>query len=174
MSKIALVVGSLSRQSINRAVAQHLAAQAPACVSVVEVEIGDLPLYTQDLDKETVPAYERVRAQLCDADAVLLVSPEHNRSVPAALKNLLDIGTRPQGQSVWSGKKVAVVTASQGAYGGINAGVHLRQILQAMGANVLVAPEVYLSRANAQSPEDERTAAFLNKFAAAFYAWAQE
>ena len=112
MTKIALIIGSLSRASINRTVAQHLAAQAPEGVVVEEVQIGDLPLYTQDLDSESIPAYERVRAQLQAADAVLIVSPEHNRSMPAALKNAIDVCSRPAKKSVWNGKPLAVITAS--------------------------------------------------------------
>ena len=176
MTKIALVIGSLSKQSINRAVAEHIAAQAPAGVEIEEVQIGDLPLYTQDLDAESVPPYDRVRAQLKAADAVLIVSPEHNRAMPAAVKNIIDIASRPYGQSVWQGKKVAAITASPGSYGGINSGLQIRQSLQSLGADVLIAPEVFLSRANAALDNgkvaDERTAGFLNKFAAAFYAWA--
>lgn len=176
MIKIALVIGSLSKQSINRAVAEHIAAQAPAGVEIEEVTIGDLPLYTQDLDAESVPQYDRVRAQLKAADAVLIVSPEHNRAMPAAVKNLIDITSRPYGQSVWQGKKAAAITASPGSYGGITAGLQIRQSLQMLGANVLITPEVFLSRANAALSDgkvaDERTAGFLNKFAAAFYAWA--
>ena len=149
MTKIALIIGSLSRASINRTVAQHLAAQAPEGVVVEEVQIGDLPLYTQDLDSESIPAYER----------------------------LLDIASRPAGKSLWGGKKTAVVTASPGSYGGINSGLHIRQSLQAMSADVMIAPEVFLSRAHTALADgqvsDARTAAFLNKFAAAFYAWAQ-
>lgn len=171
MTKIAVIVGSLSQHSINRNMAQKIVENAPADVQIEEVYLADLPLYTQDLDALSIPAYDRVREQLKRADAVLIASPEHNRSVPAALKNVLDIGSRPFGQSVWNGKKVAVVTASPGSYGGINAGVHLRQILQALGANVLSAPEVYLSRAGLEL--DERTQSFLAKFADSFFAWAK-
>lgn len=178
MTQIALIIGSLSRQSINRAVAEHIAAQALAGVNIEEVQIGDLPLYTQDLDAETIPAYERVRAQLKAADAVLIVSPEHNRAMPAAVKNIIDIASRPYGQNVWKGKKTAIVTASPGSYGGINSGLQIRQSLQSLGADVLIAPEVFLSRANAALDNgkvaDERTAQFLNTFAAAFYAWAAQ
>lgn len=178
MTKIALVVGSLSRQSINLSIAEYIAAQAPQGVEVEEVAIADLRLYTQDLDAETVPAYNnRVRAQLKAADAVLIVSPEHNRSIPAAMKNLIDAASRPFGQSVWGGKKTAVVTASPGGYGGINSGLHLRQSLQSLGADVLIPSEAFWGKANAALDEngkvaDERTQGFLNKFAAAFYAWA--
>ena len=177
MTRIALIIGSLSRPSLNRSVAGHIAAQAPAGVSIEETAIADLPLYTQDLDKQSVPAYERVRAQLKAADAVLIVSPEHNRSIPAAVKNVIDAASRPFGQSVWGGKKTAVVTASPGGYGGINSSLHLRQSLQSLGADVLIAPEVFLGRAHEALDENgnianERTAAFLNTFAAVFYAWA--
>lgn len=176
MSRIALIVGSLSRPSLNRSIAEYIVAQAPAGVTVEEVRIDDLPLYTQDLDAQSIPAYDRVRAQLAAADAVLIVSPEHNRSIPAAVKNLIDIGSRPFGQSVWGGKKTAIVTASPGGFGGINSGLHLRQSLQSLGADVLISPEVFLGRANAAldaegKVSDERTAGFLRKFAAAFYGW---
>lgn len=171
MTKIALIVGSISQQSLNRVIANQIVASLPQGFEVEEVKINDLPLYTQDLDAEVIPAYDRVRNQLAQADAVLIVSPEHNRSVPAAMKNILDIASRPFGHSVWANKKVAVVTASPGSYGGIHSGVHLRQILQAMGASVLVAPEVYLSRATKEI--DERTAGFLAKFATEFANWAK-
>ncbi|WP_201289344.1 NADPH-dependent FMN reductase [Pelistega ratti] len=176
MTKIALIIGSLSQNSLNRSIANHLVNQEPEGVSVEEVIIGDLPLYTQDLDQQTIDVYERVRKQLSEADAVLFVSPEHNRSVPAAVKNLIDIASRPFGKSVWNGKKTAIVTASPGSYGGINSGLHLRQILQSLGAETLNAPELFLSRANTALNDhgevnDERTVSFLNKFASTFYAW---
>ncbi len=176
MTRIALIIGSLSQPSLNRAVAEHIAAQAPAGMEIEEVQIGDLPLYTQDLDAESVPQYERVRAQIKAADAVLIASPEHNRAMPAALKNLIDIASRPYGQNVWQGKKAAIVTASPGSYGGMTAGLQIRQSLQMLGVSVLTAPEVFLSRANAVLENghiaNEQTAAFLNKFAATFYEWA--
>lgn len=171
MTKIALIIGSLSQRSINRNVAHTICQNVPAEVHIEEVQISDLPLYTQDLDQHTVESYERVRRQIRGVDAVLIVSPEHNRGIPAAMKNVLDVVSRPFGQNLWAGKKVAVVTASPGSYGGINSGLHLRQSLQAVGANVLNAPEVYLSRASLEI--DERTQGFLAKFAAAFWAWAK-
>lgn len=170
--KVALILGSISQKSMTHKIAQFMVEQFPENIQYDVVQIQDLPLYTQDLDSITVPAYERVREQLKTADAVLIVTPEHNRSVPAALKNLLDIGSRPSGQNVWAGKKVAVATASPGSYGGINSGLHIRQILQALGSNVLSA-EVYLSQAHTALSEEgkvinERTAGFLGKFAANF------
>lgn len=176
MTQIALIIGSLSKQSLNRSIAEHIVAQAPEGFNINEVQISDLPLYTQDLDEQAIPAYDRVRDQLKAADAVLIVSPEHNRAMPAALKNLIDIASRPQGLSVWGGKKVAVVTASPGAYGGVHAGLQIRLSLQSLNADVLISPEVFLNRATDAlengKVSDERTAGFLNKFAAAFYEWA--
>ena len=109
---IALVIGSLRRDSINRKIAQYIQSIAPASWVIDEIHIGDLPVYNQDFDAERIEAYERVRAQIKQADAVLFVTPEHNRSIPAAVKNLLDITSRPVGQSVWTGKRAAVVCAS--------------------------------------------------------------
>lgn len=171
MTKIAIIVGSLSQKSINRQVAMEICKNASTDIEIESVQIADLPLYTQELDATEIPEYERVRGQLASADAVLIVSPEHNRSVPAALKNMIDVCSRPYGKNLWNRKKVALVTASPGAYGGINSGLHLRQILQAVGANVFSAPEVYLSKASLEI--DERTQSFLAKFANAFFAWAK-
>ncbi|URL02253.1 NAD(P)H-dependent oxidoreductase [Avibacterium sp. 20-126] len=175
---ISLIIGSLSKQSINRSIANYIVAQFPAEVKVQEVRIDDLPLYTQDRDKESVAEYDRVREQIKMADAVLIVSPEHNRAIPAATKNIIDIASRPYGQNLWQGKKVAIVTASPSAYGGINAGLQIRQSLQSIGANVLISPEVFLSRATQALNEqgevaDERTAGFLSKFAQTFIQWAK-
>lgn len=104
--KVALVLGSISQKSMTHKIAQFIVKQFPEDIQCDVVQIQDLPLYTQDLDSITVPVYERVREQLKTADAVLIVTPEHNRSVPASLKNLLDIGSRPSGQNVWAGKKL--------------------------------------------------------------------
>ncbi len=176
MSKVALIIGSLSQNSLNRKIAQHIIANLPNEITVEEVLIADLPLYTQDLDQVEIASYTRVREQIKSVDAVLIVSPEHNRSIPAALKNLIDITTRPAGQNLWTNKKVAVVTASPSAYGGINSGLHLRQVLHAVGADVLRLPEVYLSQAHTAIDEhdqvsNERTSQFLIKFSTAFADW---
>lgn len=171
MTKIVFVIGSLSRKSLHRHITQEILKYAPENIEIEEVQIHDLPLYTQDNDELNIPAYSRVRSQLKQADAVFIASPEHNRSIPAALKNLIDITTRPYGENVWTNKKVAIVTASPGAYGGINAGLDLRKIMHAVGANVLNQPEVYLSRATMEI--DERTEGFLAKFATAFFQWAK-
>lgn len=166
---IALVIGSLREESINRKFAEYIVSQLPESVTVNEVNIADLPLYNQDYDDTTIESYERVRQQIKDADAVLMVTPEHNRTMPAALKNVIDIGSRPYGSSVWTDKKVAVVTAFPGTYGGRSSGLDVRKSMQMLSAKMMISPEVYLSHATDSLDEEgvssERTQKFLQKFA---------
>ncbi len=173
--KIAIINGSISKKSIHEHIANFIVAQFPAEVSTHKVTISDLPLYTQDLDAEVVPSYDRVRSEIKEADAVLILTPEHNRSMPAALKNVIDIGSRPYGQGAWTNKKVAVVTASPGTYGGLTCSLQVRQSLQMLNAQILQAPEVCLARFSGLNDNgdiiDERTSAFLKQFADTFINW---
>ncbi len=176
---IALVIGSLRRDSINRKIALYIQSIAPSSWQITEVQIGDLPVYNQDFDNESIAAYDRVRQQLQSADAVLFATPEHNRSIPAALKNLLDVASRPAGKGVWAGKRAAVVCASPSTYGGLSSGLHLRQVLESLGVTVMISPEVFLSKAfdlfNQQGEFDnERSQAFLQKFVTAWDAWLEQ
>src|SRR5262245_25307407 len=109
--KIAVVVGSLRNQSNSVRLAHAIAAEAPKHLSFEIVEIGDLPFYDQDLETADPPAaWTRFRSQIKSADAVLFITPEYNRSVPGVLKNAIDVGSRPWGQSAWEGKPAAVVS----------------------------------------------------------------
>src|SRR4051794_28554872 len=108
---IAVLVGSLRKDSINRKVANALAEVAPAALRLSIIEIGHLPIYNQDGDENPPAAWTEFRERIRAADAVLFVTPEHNRSVPAALKNAIDVGSRPYGHSAWSGKPGAVISA---------------------------------------------------------------
>ena len=169
---IALIIGSLRKQSINRKFAEYIVSQMPDHVNIKEVRIADLPLYNQDYDDTSIDSYERVRQQLKDADAVLIVTPEHNRTMPAALKNIIDIASRPYKESVWKHKKVAVVTASPGSFGGINSGLDVRKSMQMLSAQMMIDPEIHLSRATDSLNEDgtvtERTQKFLQGFVTDF------
>lgn len=172
---IALIIGSLRRASINRQYANAIVAELGKIdnrLSINEVKIDDLPLYNQDFDEQTINSYERVREQLLNADGILIVTPEYNRTIPSALKNVIDVASRPAGKSVWTGKKVAVVTASPGTYGGINAGIDVRKSMQLLGAMVLVSPEMYLAKAHESLTDEqvnnERTTKFLASFAKSF------
>jgi chromate reductase len=151
MSKIydvAVIVGSLSKTSVNRKVANALAEVAPASLKLTQVEIGDLPLYNQDLDSAPPAPWAQFRARIKAADAVLFVTPEHNRSVPAALKNAIDVGSRPYGHAVWTGKPGAVISASPSAIGGFGANHHLRQSLVFLNVPTLQQPEAYIGGAD--------------------------
>ena len=175
VKNIALIIGSLRKGSFNRQVAnaivEKLATVAPN-FSVNEVQIADLPLYNQDFDEQTIDSYERVREQIRNADGILIVTPEHNRTMPSALKNLIDIASRPAGKSMWDGKKCAVVTASPGTYGGINSALDVRKSMQALGVQMMIKPEVYLSRVTDSLTDgkvsNDKTVQFLGSFAESF------
>jgi chromate reductase, NAD(P)H dehydrogenase (quinone) len=145
--KIAIVVGSLRRDSINRKVARALCAMAGERLDCAIVEIGDLPLYNQDYDAGEQPAaYARLREAIRAADGVLFVTPEYNRGVPGVLKNAVDVGSRPYGASVWNRKPAAIVSASPGAIGGFGANHQLRQACVFLNMPVMQHPEAYLGR----------------------------
>lgn len=174
--QVAVLVGSLRKDSINRKVALALAELAPASLRLNIVEIGDLPLYDPDVDANPPAAWTTFRQNVQAADAVLFVTPEYNRSVPAALKNAIDVGSRPYGKSVWSGKPGAVVSASPGAIGGFGANHHLRQSLVFLNVPVMQQPEAYLGAADQMFDADgkiavERSRTFLQKFIQAFDVW---
>ena len=173
---VAVIVGSLRRDSINRHVANALAALEPATLKLSIVEIGQLPLYNQDGDDNAPATWTAFRARIKAASAVLFVTPEHNRSVPAALKNALDVGSRPYGQNVWSGKPGAVVSASPGGIGGFGANHHLRQSLVFLNVPAMAQPEAYIGGADKLFDLDgkllnEGTRTFLRGFCQAYAAW---
>ena len=142
--KIAIVVGSLRAESINRKVARSIAAFAADKLDCTIVEIADLPLYSQDYDADSPAAYTRFRQEIAGADGVLFCTPEYNRGVPGVLKNAIDVGSRPYGASVWDKKPAAVVTASPGGIGGFGANHQLRQSCVFLNMPVMQQPEAYL------------------------------
>ncbi|MFP3517740.1 NAD(P)H-dependent oxidoreductase [Pseudomonas sp. SIMBA_077] len=182
MSKVynvAVLVGSLRKDSLNRKVAHALADLAASNLKLNIVEIGDLPLYNEDIETSTPPAsYSAFRDQVRAADAVLFVTPEYNRSVPAALKNALDVGSRPYGNSVWGGKPGAVISVSPGAIGGFGANHHLRQSLVFLNVPCLQQPEAYLGGAGSVFDESgavsEKTRPFLQAFIDAYSQWVEQ
>ncbi|MBN8935549.1 MAG: NAD(P)H-dependent oxidoreductase [Rhizobiales bacterium] len=166
--KIALVVGSNRRESINRKLAQALAKLGGDKLDFKFAQIDDLPLYNQDDENNLTPSVVRFKSELAAADGILIVTPEHSRSIPAVLKNAIDWGARPWGKNSWTGKVVAVTGTSQGAISTALAQQHLRQILGAQGV-VLAGGEAYLQfkpgliDAN-DVVTDESTRGFLKSF----------
>src|SRR5664279_4003008 len=175
---IAVLVGSLRKESYSKKIAKVLASLFPEDCNVSFVEIADLPLYNQDYDDEArVPeSYTEFRNTMSSIDAVLFVTPEYNRSVPAVLKNAIDVGSRPYGKSVWNGKPAGVVSVSPGAVGGFGANHHLRQSLVFLNMPTLQQPEAYLGNA-AKLVDDDRnftadgTREFLRGFMTAYEKW---
>jgi chromate reductase len=176
--KIAVFVGSLRKESYNRKMAHALAGLAPPSLKLEMVEIGGLPLYNQDYDDEGRPpeAWTAFRERVKAFDGVLFVTPEHNRSVPAALKNAIDVASRPYGKSVWAGKPGAVVSVSPGAIGGFGANHHLRQSLVFLDVPSMQQPEAYIGGAAQIFDGDGRitnvkTQELLVRFMEAFATW---
>ncbi len=174
---VAVIVGSLRKESFTRKVALALAEIAPPSLKLSTVEIRDLPLYDQDLDGDAPPAaWITFRDRVRRADAVLFATPEYNRSVPGVLKNAIDVGSRPYGKSVWSGKPAAVASVSPGALGAFGANHHLRQSLVFLDMPVLQQPEFYLGNVSnlldgSGKLANETTREFLRKYMDAFAAW---
>jgi chromate reductase len=174
---VAVFVGSLRKGSYNRMMAHALAEVAPASLKLEIVEIGQLPLYNPDDDTGSPPAaWATFRQKAKGANAVLFVTPEYNRSVPAPLKNAIDVGSRPYGQSVWDGKPGAVVSVSPGAIGGFGANHHLRQSCVFLNIPAMQQPEAYIGGAAelfdaGGKLKNDTTREFLKKFMDSFAAW---
>jgi chromate reductase, NAD(P)H dehydrogenase (quinone) len=176
--KIAVFVGSLRKESFNRKMARVLTTLAPPSLALEIIEIGGLPLYNQDFDDEGKPlsAWIEFRQRVKPFDGVLFVTPEYNRSVPGVLKNALDVGSRPYGQSVWEGKPGAVISVSPGAIGGFGANHHLRQSLVFLNVPAMQQPEAYIGSAAKLfdangNITNETTRELLVKFMNAFSVW---
>jgi chromate reductase len=172
--KIAVVVGSNRRESLNRKLAHALAKLGGDKFTFSFVQIDDLPLYNQDIEAELPNSVARFKAEISSADGLLFVTPEHNRSIPTVLKKAIDWGARPYGQNSWSGKAAAITGTSPGAIGTAIAQQHLRQILGVLGALVM-GGEAYIAFKpglidNAGAISDDSTRAFLKAFVDQFSA----
>jgi chromate reductase len=142
--RIATLVGSLRRESINRKFAHALVKLGPGDFQFEFLEIGDLPLYNQDHDADQAPQVKRLKVQVRESQGVLFVTPEYNRSVPGVLKNAIDHASRPYGDSAWAGKPAGVIGVSEGAVGTALAQQHLRNILAYLDMPTLAQPEAFI------------------------------
>ena len=175
--KIAVIVGSLRKDSFNRKVARQLMLLAPPTLDMEIVEIGQLALYNQDDDANPPATYTEFREKIKSVDGVLFCTPEYNRSVPAALKNAIDVGSRPYGHSAWSGKPCGIVSVSPGGLGAFGANHQLRQSLVFLNMPAMQQPEAYLSNVGSQFDGDtltnEATKTFLQTYIDAFASWVE-
>jgi chromate reductase len=149
--KIAIIVGSLREGSINRKVARSICGLRGDNLDCSMIEIGDLPLYNQDHDANPPEQWRRFRQQIADADGILFCSPEYNRGIPGVLKNAIDVGSRPYGQSVFDKKPGAIVTASPGGVGGFGANHQIRQAAVFLNMPIMQQPEAYLGHVSEDS-----------------------
>lgn len=175
--EVAILLGSLRKESYSRKLGKAFIALAPNNLSLNFIEIGDLPLYNEDLETDTPPStWTEFRNKLKKVDAVMFITPEYNRSIPAVIKNAIDVGSRPYGKGVWNGKPAAVISISQGAIGGFGANQQLRQALIFGDMPTMQQPEAYIG--NIQNlltedgkPANESTAAFFKTILESFEKW---
>ena len=173
---IALLVGSLRKESLNRKLAVVMGELAPDSLDLELVEIGNLPLYNEDLDQDPPGEWTEFRKKIAKTDAIILITPEYNRSTSAAMKNAIDVGSRPYMKNVWSNKPAAVISLSQGAIGGFGANHHLRQSLVCVNALVMAQPEMYIGAAGNMFDEngklaDSKMEELIHKFFRSFNRW---
>ena len=175
--KIAILVGSLRKESLNRKIALSVVEFTRSTLDCEIVEIGDLALYNEDIDANPPAQYERFRPQVRAADGVLFCTPEYNRGLPGAIKNALDVGSRPYGHSVWDKKPAAIISASPGPIGAFGANHQLRQSCVFLNMPVMQQPEAYLGQVSADKFDDAGRLRegslknFVVDLAAAFAGW---
>ncbi|HVV33775.1 MAG TPA: NADPH-dependent FMN reductase [Vitreimonas sp.] len=176
MTKVAVIVGSLKKTSLNRQFVLALAKLARPKLDLKIVEIGDLPFYSEDAEKELPAAVTRFKSEIESADAVLFVTPEYLRAIPGVLKNAIEWGARPYGKNSWGGKPGAVAGVTPGAIGTAVAQSQLRSIAPVLDIALISQPELYLSLKPGQIAEngdvaDETLKALLTTFVDRFSAW---
>ncbi len=175
--KIAIVVGSLRKDSVNRKVANAICALAGDRLDCTIVEIGGLALFNQDIEASPPTEWTAFKAAIAASDGVLFVTPEYNRSIPGALKNAIDVGSRPYGKSAWEKRPAAIVTASPGGIGGFGCNHALRQACVFLDMPVMQQPEAYLGHITDKSFNDDGTLAdpavekIVRRLAVAFANW---
>ena len=173
--KIAVVVGSLRKDSLNRKLALALAHLAPEEFTFEHIDIGDLPLYNQDQDGSPPPSVMRLKTGISSAQGLLFITPEYNRSIPGVLKNAIDHASRPYGQSVWGGKPAGVIGVSVGAIGTALAQQHLRNILAYLDVPTLGQPEAFIQNKEGLFDDkghvSEASKQFLQSWVDKYVAW---
>ncbi len=177
--KIGVLVGSLRTESFNKKIAKAFVDLAPSNFEFEFIAIGDLAHYSEDCETDVPQAWTTFRKQIASKDAFLFVTPEYNRSVPSALKNALDVASRPWGQNLWDGKPGAVISSSIGAIGGFGANHHLRQSLVFLNVPTMQQPEAYIGNTASLFDEsgnliNDRTKESLEAFGKAFLAWVEK
>lgn len=170
MTRIAVIVGSLRKDSLNRRLADFLAQNAPQGLELRQLRLDDLPPYNQDDDADPAPPVKRLKKEVLESDGVIFVTPEYNRSMPGVLKNAIDHASRPYGQSAWAGKPAGILGISVGAVGTAVAQNHLRDVVAYLDMPTLGQPEMYLHYKEGFF-ENEGTREHLRKWLERYAAW---
>ena len=175
---IAVLVGSLRRESFNRKLAHAMAILAPSDFTFEQIQIDDLPLYNQDDDAHQAASTLRMKAEVLKAQGLLFITPEYNRSIPGVLKNAIDHGSRPYGTSAWSGKPAGVLGVSSGAIGTALAQQHLRNVLAYLNVPTLGQPEAFIQAKDDQFATDgsigPSSRPFLQNWMDQYVAWVKK
>lgn len=148
VKRIGIIVGSIRERSYSKSLAKAMSTVFPDNITITHIQIDDLPLFNPDLDQDShhrPKAYERFRREVKAQDALIIITPEYNRSIPAALKNAIEVGSRPTDDIAFNGKPVLIISQSAGTMGGFGANHHLRQVLVFLNAHAMPQPEVYLA-----------------------------
>ncbi|HTF16417.1 MAG TPA: NAD(P)H-dependent oxidoreductase [Chryseolinea sp.] len=176
--KIAAIVGSLRRDSYNHKLANAIAKLMPSECAFMHMQIGDLPLYNQDDDANQAEPVKRLKAEIKEAQGVVFVTAEYNRSIPGVLKNAIDHASRPYGQSAWTGKPAGILGVSPGATGTAMAQQHLRNVLTSLDMPTLSQPEVFIQMKDGLFDEAGNISAnskkFLSNWADRYVAWVKK
>lgn len=176
--KIAVLVGSLRKESFTRKLAKSLMLAAPPTLELEIVDISQLPMYNEDLETDAPPpTWTEFRGRIRDTDGVLFCTPEYNRSMTAVLKNAIDVGSRPYGKAAWTGKPAAVVSCSPGALGGFGANHAVRQTLVFLNMPCMQMPEAYIGgiagKFDGEQLKDESLQGFLQQFMECYATWVE-
>lgn len=177
---VGIFVGSLRKESFNRKIANYLLTVVPNGYEFKWMTFDDLPFYNEDLEANDTPiSYVKFREEVKLLDAALFITPEYNRSVPAVLKNAIDVASRPYGKNVWNGKPAGIISSSIGAISGFGANHHLRQSLVFVNMPTMAQPEAYLGNVSELFDKDgklinEDTKKFLQEYLKAFTEWVEK
>ena len=176
--KIAVVIGSLRKDSFNRKMADAIEKLAPAEFTFHKVRIDDLPLYNQDDDTHQAESVKRMKDEIKDAQGLLFITPEYNRSIPGVLKNAIDHASRPPGQNVWGGKPAGILGVSPGVIGTAMAQQHLRNVLSALNVRTLAQPDAFIQAKDGLFDETggigPESKTFLQKWMDRYVAWVKK
>jgi chromate reductase len=176
--KVAVIIGSLRKDSLNRKLANALIKMAPEPLKLEIVEIGELPFFNQEFEADPPQPVRDFKQSIAAADAVLFITPEYNRSIPGVLKNAIDVGSRPYGKSAWAGKPGGIISLSPGALGGFGANHHLRQCLVSLNVPIMQVPEAYIGGAGTLFDDkgdisNDTSREFLKKFLQSYAQWVE-